>query len=202
MEEFGDDLREFEEIIGVSSGFYKKLIEEDDWSFVIKLHALLEAATTHLIVFHLQESNLRKIISRLDMSNNQTGKIAFLKELEMMSKENRKYIRSLSEIRNSLVHDIRNVEFSLREFISDYSEKEITRFAKSFSPFEALTIELKGAKQFGEEIETDLTINMLKERAKNDPKRYIWRGGHAVIISIMNNHLYSDYLNWRKANEF
>jgi len=47
-------------------------------------------------------------------------------DLEIMSKRSRRYIRSLSEIRNSLVHDIRKVEFTLKEFISDYTEKEIT----------------------------------------------------------------------------
>ncbi|WP_428234705.1 hypothetical protein [Gracilimonas sp.] len=202
MEEFGDDLKEFERKIGVTPGFYKKLINEDDWSFIIKLHALLEAATTHLLVFHFQESNLRKVISRLDMSNNQTGKLAFLKELEMISKRSRRYIRSLSEIRNSLVHDIRKVEFTLNEYISDYTQQEITRFAKTFSPFEALSIELKDSKIFGEEIDTDLTINMLKDRVKNDPKEYIWFGGHSILVNIMDNHLYSDYLNWQKGKEF
>lgn len=43
---------ELESKIGVKSGFFASLLEEDDWSFVIKLHALFEAACTHLLLYH------------------------------------------------------------------------------------------------------------------------------------------------------
>jgi len=29
--------------------FYNNLLKEDDWSFVIKLHSLIEASVTHLL---------------------------------------------------------------------------------------------------------------------------------------------------------
>lgn len=36
--------------LGLPEGFYAELLGEDDWSFIIKLHALMEAAVTGLIV--------------------------------------------------------------------------------------------------------------------------------------------------------
>ena len=35
--------------LGLPEGFYNNLLNEDDWSFVIKLSALFEAAATHVL---------------------------------------------------------------------------------------------------------------------------------------------------------
>ena len=40
---------ELEQGIGLQNGFFIRLVAEDDWSFVIKIHALYEAAVTKLI---------------------------------------------------------------------------------------------------------------------------------------------------------
>ena len=39
-------------------GLFTGLLEEDDWSFVIKLHALIEAACAHLLHDYLQDQNV------------------------------------------------------------------------------------------------------------------------------------------------
>ena len=44
-----ESLQELELDLGLPKGFCFKLLEEDDWSFVIKLHALLESAVSELI---------------------------------------------------------------------------------------------------------------------------------------------------------
>src|SRR3546814_8687791 len=74
--------------IGVRENFFKDLLGEDDWSFVIKLHALFEAAFTHLLLFHFKEPELTDIFARLELSNKATGKIAFLGKLELLGKDN------------------------------------------------------------------------------------------------------------------
>ena len=48
-------LDELESNIGVEQGFFDRLLHEDDWSFVIKLHAVFEAVVTHLLTYHFQE---------------------------------------------------------------------------------------------------------------------------------------------------
>ena len=93
-----DAILKFEKKIGVQAGFFEKLKDEDDWSFIIKLHALFETACTHLLIFHFNEPNLVNILSRLEISNKTTGKLALLKELGLLGKNYRVFIYSLSEL--------------------------------------------------------------------------------------------------------
>lgn len=129
-------LNELESKIGVEPGFLDRLRDEDDWSFIIKLHAVFEAVVTHLLTYHFQEKSLADLFARLELSNKTTGKIAFMKAIGWMGKDNRRYISSLSELRNSLVHDVRNCTFDLKEMVSKYSEKELKTFTVTFSPLE------------------------------------------------------------------
>src|SRR6218665_1056414 len=78
--------------IGVRENFFRDLLGGDDWSFVIKLHALFEAACTHLLLFHFKEPELTEVFSRLELSNKATGKIAFLGKLKLLGKNNRRLV--------------------------------------------------------------------------------------------------------------
>lgn len=68
LDSAADELEELESRVGVSPGFFRCLLDEDDWSFVIKLHALFEAACTHLLLYHFKEPNLARVFSRLELS--------------------------------------------------------------------------------------------------------------------------------------
>jgi hypothetical protein len=115
-------IEELEQSIGVEQGFFARLQHEDDWSFVIKLHAVFEATITHLLAYHFQEEGLSDLLTRLELSNTTTGKLAFLKALGLQGRENRRYVISLSELRNALVHDVRNCSFDLKEMVGGYND--------------------------------------------------------------------------------
>lgn len=132
-----ESVAELEEKVGAPEGFFGKLLGEDDWSFIIKLHALFEAACTHLLLYHFGEPALADVIGRLELSGKSTGKIEFLGRLQLLGKEKRRFIASLSELRNSLVHDVRNAEFKLKEFVATLEPNALRTFAVSFSPFES-----------------------------------------------------------------
>jgi uncharacterized protein YutE (UPF0331/DUF86 family) len=102
-----DDLKE-------KSTFIIELLSQNDWSFIIKSHAYLEAVVTQLIIDHLDESSLKGFVERLPLSDSQTGKIAILKELDILEPETRKFIRWFSELRNSIVHKVENIDFDLK----------------------------------------------------------------------------------------
>ena len=185
--------------IGVSPTFFKQIYDEDDWSFIIKLHALIEAACNHLILYHLQEPKLSKIITRLELSSQVIGKIAFLKSLDLLSKYYRRFIVALSELRNSLVHDVRNSTFSIQEMIGNYAPKELKNFAESFAPWEKTLIELnKKDGALKGTIATELTVDKLIKRTKENPKFHIWLGAHNLLVALIDNYSYSDYKNWLK----
>jgi hypothetical protein len=51
-------LSSIEQEIGEKHEFLYDLIKQDDWTFVIKAHALIEAAMTQMLVDHLGEPRL------------------------------------------------------------------------------------------------------------------------------------------------
>ena len=103
---------EIETQLGLPPGFLHYLYEkEDDWSFVIKTHAFLEAILTHLLAEHLGKPDLLTVFAYLETSNVRTGKLAFVRAFDLLDKGARNFIHSLSELRNALVHDVSNVGF-------------------------------------------------------------------------------------------
>ncbi|WP_297479979.1 hypothetical protein [Ferrovum sp.] len=196
---------ELESRVGVPKNFFRSLNASDDWSFIIKLHALFEAACTHLLLFHFKEPELTEVFSRLELSNKVTGKIAFLGKIGLLGKENRRFISTLSELRNSLVHDVRNAEFSLPAMVTGLGAAEVTNLAIAFSPFETHVRQFPydPDMKLGYEIDwqTQAAVASVIERFKADPKYHIWIGAYSVLGSIVDMYGYSDYKQWVKAKE-
>jgi hypothetical protein len=124
-----------EQRLGIREGFFESLDadEESDWSFLIKVHALIEAAVSHLIVERLGDERLNDIASWLELSNKRTGKAAFIKSLQLLGKPEQRFISSLSEIRNTLVHDIKNVDFSLERHVAQLDAQKFKLFVQNFN---------------------------------------------------------------------
>jgi hypothetical protein len=199
----GAGILELESKIGVPENFFRALCNEDDWPFVIKLHALFEAACTHLLLFHFKEPDLSSIFSRLELSNKTTGKIAFLGALELLNKDNRRFISILSELRNSLVHDVRNAQFSLAGMVMSLDAPEIRNLAISFSPYEThirkFPYDPKMKLGYKEELQEHAKIESVIRRFSNDPKIHIWMGAYHVLGSMVDMYGYSDFKQWTKA---
>jgi len=195
-----EGILELERRIGVPENFFRNLNDADDWTFVIKLHALFEAACTHLLLHHLKEPELASIISRLELSNKVTGKVAFLTKLKLIGKDNRRFIATLSELRNSLVHDVRNHEFTLPSMLTELTPDAIKNMAVAFSPYESFIREhpFNDDLQLGYkgDISKQAELSAVIERFKWDPRYHIWIGAHHVLIEIIDNYDYSDYLTW------
>jgi len=194
---------ELESKLGLDEGFVDNLKSDDDWSFIIKLHALFEAACTHLLLFHFQEPDLADVFSRLDISAIPIGKLAILGKLNLLGEEDRRFIRSLSELRNSLVHDVRNHRYSLAAMIAEFNQDQIRKFAVSFSPYETRIRDLMEAPLFRAGVKESLAkqcaLASVVDRARSDPKIHIWVGAQSVLITIVEMYGYSDYKQWIRA---
>jgi hypothetical protein len=125
-------LEELEQEIGIPAGFFDKLIDDDDWTFVIKLHSLIEAAMTHYITEKLGEPQLRDFISRIDLSHSTMGRLAIAKAISALEKDHRRFIKLLSEMRNSFVHDVQNVSTTIIEFLDEMPKSRRKGFDKAF----------------------------------------------------------------------
>lgn len=190
-------IHDLEEKIGLETGFFTALYDEDDWSFVIKLHALLEAACTHLLLFHFNEPELADLFARLELSGKTVGKTVFLGKLGLLGKEWRRFVSALSELRNDLVHDIRQSTFSLAQFVESLDPTAVKNFAIAFSPHESvirLLIDLptKNAEEQARTKETTSVAAMIR-RASTYPKDHIWIGAYLTLVHIVEMEGYSDY---------
>ncbi len=151
--------------LGIEPGFFESLDsdEENDWSFVIKLHALIEAAVSNLLTESLNRSELSDLFTRLDISNKTTGKAAFVKQLGLLKESERKFMSSLSELRNKLVHDVRNVDFDFEKYVSDMNDQKRQQFLKDFNI-----------------ISTEVT-NDIRTLFFHDPRQAVWYSGMAFL---------------------
>ena len=113
---------EFEKRVGLPKGFFDSLLSENDWSFVIKTHALVEACLVNAICSKLGRSELESVVARLETANKQSGKLAFAEKLGIVNRTQRRFIVALSELRNQLVHNARATGFTFEEYWAGLSE--------------------------------------------------------------------------------
>ena len=113
--------------------FLFALLEEDDWSMIIKSHALIESMLTELIVSRTEESELKVIVERLPISDSQIGKLSIAKEYKLLSKEQRAFIRRLSELRNWIVHKFENIDFRLDEYVTTLDGQQVKSWKNVFT---------------------------------------------------------------------
>lgn len=133
------------ETIGISEAFHAGLRNDDDWTFVIKLHAMIEAGLNHLLNHHFDNPRRAPTFARLETSDKRTGKIAFVQACELLPDSSVRFIRAISEVRNLLVHDVRNFGFdlSVHEAGMDSNQRRVWR--ESITGSLPPTVEHEGA---------------------------------------------------------
>lgn len=110
--------------------FFLSLSNDNDWAFVIKLHALIEAAASHAIVAAFNDQRLTKVARRLNMGDLNTGKLALLKAWEVLDDGTANFIRGFSQIRNAVVHDVRNLDFNISKYLYTEDSQELQALRK------------------------------------------------------------------------
>ena len=117
--------------LNVTPRFFQGLLnEKNDWSFIIKIHALVEAAVSHYLSMRIGSDKLENVFQRLPLSTAHGGKIDFLKALGLL-KEHRGFIVLLSKIRNDYVHIVSNVDLRFEDYF-DASEDIFKPLVKEF----------------------------------------------------------------------
>lgn len=109
--------------VGIDDEFLRLLLASDDWSFVIKWHALLEVAASQFLAAHFGHPKLRDAFAELPMGNFKFGKVTFLKACGFLSPGQFRFLQILGEYRNALAHDVRQISFSIEKEISSMQDK-------------------------------------------------------------------------------
>jgi len=123
LEDMNESIKKFEQDLNLPKNFIDSLLAEDDWTFIIKLSALLEAATSNVLTAILHK-NLEDVFSYLDYANPKYGKIAFLEKLNILTQEQANVLKKFAELRNQIVHKVANTNFTFDTYLKDISHKE------------------------------------------------------------------------------
>jgi hypothetical protein len=92
----------------------------------------MESACSYLLTAYFDNPSYADIFSRLEMSDKKTGKLAFLRAAGMIVPEEASFIVALSELRNTLVHNIHRVPFRFQDHVSSIDKNQQLSFAKNF----------------------------------------------------------------------
>ncbi|MEY2538156.1 MAG: hypothetical protein QOG67_1896 [Verrucomicrobiota bacterium] len=111
--------------VGISKTLLQSLKTDDDWTFVIKMHGILEAGLNHLLMVRLDDSRLSEVVSKMETNNSRTGKMAFVKAYDLLPDDSCSFVQVLSKIRNDAVHDIKNFDLNLVEYFKTFSSKKL-----------------------------------------------------------------------------
>ena len=87
------------------------ILSGDDWSFVIRSHAVIEALVSALLATQL-DRRLVPLFNRLELGDVDFGKLAFAKALGLLSSDQRRFISLLSTLRNKLAHNPTHLSFN------------------------------------------------------------------------------------------
>lgn len=167
-----EEIRRFEQKLGLPKDFYIHLLQEDDWSFVIKLNALFEGATTHVLTTRLHAPELIHAFAHLDQLNYKVGKVALLRELGAITPEQSALLRQLGELRNELAHNIKNVTFSFSSYVSSRDSNQLAKLVKVFGHGVNEIIEIESLKIPREQF------------VRENPKLALWLTSAEVIACL------------------
>jgi hypothetical protein len=109
------------------------LLNDDDWSMIIKAHALIESLVTELLLAKTEEPKLRSLIERLPLSDEQLGKVKIAKDYGLLSSHERTFIKKLSSLRNDLVHKFENINFNLPDYVDMLDKNQKKAWKSTFT---------------------------------------------------------------------
>lgn len=138
--------------------FLAKLLDDDDWSFVIKSHSLIESLVTEIIIEKLNEPILKSFIERLPLHGDEISKIRIIKTYDLLSKGQITFIAKLSIIRNNIVHKFENLSFTFDNYQRDLNKDNLKNWKNAL-------LESNSNKELQ---------NKLSELVDKDPKIAVW----------------------------
>lgn len=114
--------------LGLREDFLIDLFRDpDDWSFVVKSHALLETVTCSLLAIYLRREELESVLAQeIEMS----ARIEMTKVLGLTTSEDRKMMRALGTLRNKLVHNAKDTGFTFQDLLGNKDARQ--RFSETF----------------------------------------------------------------------
>jgi len=112
--------------------FFDLLSKDDDWSIVIKCHALLETVIRIWVNdrFHeLSGVGFEDYLLNLSL-NSRAGILVLAKKLSIVCDFDVEFIKLLSSVRNRYAHKIGNIGIGLDKMLNDNEKRDLALFHK------------------------------------------------------------------------
>jgi len=193
MTKIEETIAEIETNLGLKPGFFSDLRKDDDWSFLIKVHALMESVCSHLLTSYFSDIKFKDIFSRLEMSDTKKGKVAFLRAAGLIIKEEASFIRGLSELRNEMVHNIEGIHFKFSDHIAKLDKQQRDAFVDTFG-YAYITEDNKGKYYLRD-----------RELIISEPKNSIWWGVAIILATLklqVDTHFFEEQVKKARLKMF
>jgi len=105
------------------------IVNDNDWSFVIKLVAIIDSTITKLI---LEKSGDTKFISLFE-SISISRKLDLLFELGLCTSECKTFIKYLLKLRNKLAHNPNELDFNFKNYIEELDKNQKNELLQSIN---------------------------------------------------------------------
>ena len=162
--------------LGLPADFYTKLLEEDDWSFVIKANALVEAACSDALAARFHAPDLAERFATLDLGHKKHGKVALLRATGAIEKGQAAFLQILYELRNQLAHNIRRVGFTFEAYLKEAEPKDRAAFIKNI----------------GHGIKPEVLGEPREVFVANNPKLALWATLSEVLACLHVEHAFAE----------
>lgn len=172
LSHLGELLDELERELGLKKNFLFELAKEDDWSFIVKMHAVFESAISHLLVEVTHLTECAEIFAKLPVSDKNTGKIAFVKALDLLDKNERRFLSTLSEVRNYLIHNAKNIDFNIKAYANALPQGKKRNVVEAF---------FYGHRSYIDPMPESPTF---EEFFSGEPRMMLWAKGTLVMVKI------------------
>jgi hypothetical protein len=103
--------------LNVTEEFMLSIRDDNDWLFIIKIHSLIESAITSFMIDLHPEGHLKNALSKLNFGGG-NGLLTVANEFKLVADQYMPFIRFLLLLRNKFVHNIKNYNTNLDEYIS------------------------------------------------------------------------------------
>ena len=94
--------------------------DDTDWTFLLKTHAVLEAASCEAIRRRVRQPAVHSVLLSLPFAQ----RVSILRDLGFVSEEQIRFIKRLSKLRHTAVHSIDNFDFTFANHLSSLSKQE------------------------------------------------------------------------------
>jgi hypothetical protein len=104
----------------------------DDWSFVIRVHAIVESLISHLLASSLDQ-RLAPVFHKLSLGGGAYGKLSFAAALGLVTADERHFIGLLSSLRNNFAHDPKYLGYTLQQHFDELDNTKQNEFLKALT---------------------------------------------------------------------